>query len=91
MASSARTRDAFAALSRAGIQCSVGPTFADVDEIDDLRALDRRLRGRRAEAVAEAAVASDVVMGAASNCAHTVAFLARLDQGFFSPASLHPL
>ena len=80
-----------AALSRAGIQCSVGPTFADVDEIDDLRALDRRLRGRRAEAVAEAAVASDVVMGAASNCAHTVAFLARLDQGFFSPASLHPL
>lgn len=33
-----------AALSRAGLRCHVGPTHADVDELDDLRALSARLR-----------------------------------------------
>ena len=73
-----------AALSRAGLRCAVGPTFADVDEVDDLRALDRRLRGG-GDGAAPAASAA----GAAARCEHTAAFLAQLDEGAFSPASLH--
>ncbi len=62
-----------AALSRAGLLCHVGDTYADVDELDDLLALRTRLLPGEAREVA-----SPASLARAVSCPHTVRMLERL-------------
>jgi glycosyltransferase A (GT-A) superfamily protein (DUF2064 family) len=80
-----------AVLSRAGLRCTVGETFADVDEIADLRQLDERISAAQATARRKQRGVSGLSPAEHAECCwRTEAFLALLRAGAYAPVTLGP-
>jgi len=74
-----------AALSRAGLYCLVHETHADVDDLEDLRALARRLNTPGAHGTPRAEAEAGEA-GGASACPRTAALLAKMSEAGALPS-----